>query len=204
MGKEANFACMKAGDLLVPCSVCLIQAEAPLALPYNDQLTVREGEFCLYGTFGLTSSLLKLSTKVPLIIINAQKPAETGKVLKLAHCFHVSVGRACVIQEIIVWLEDKGKYGVSPWTKITDAPWCVTPGVQGKGEKWTEKYSLPRAWTTKLCLSFYGGTSFSITNVAYQPCSDIILATYVRDLVVYYWMQNICIFAGKHKIHHLF
>lgn len=37
MGKEASFACMKAGNLLVPCSVCLIQAEALLALPYNDQ-----------------------------------------------------------------------------------------------------------------------------------------------------------------------
>lgn len=98
-------------------------------------------------------------------------PDETGNVLKLAHCFHVSLGRVCVIEEIMVWLEDKRKYSVSPWTKITDAPWYVTPEVQGKGEKWTEKYSLPHVWTTKPCLFFYWGTSFSITNVTYQPCS---------------------------------
>lgn len=33
---------------------------------------------------------------------NAEKSAETGKVLKLAYCFHVCIGRAYVIKEIIV------------------------------------------------------------------------------------------------------
>ena len=34
--------------------------------------------------------------------INAEKPAETGKVLKVARCFHVCIGRACLIKEVIV------------------------------------------------------------------------------------------------------
>lgn len=59
---------------LWPIQFCLFLAE-----------TVNKGPIDKNGTF-----------------INAEKPAETGKVLKVARCFHVCVGRVRLIKEIIV------------------------------------------------------------------------------------------------------